>query len=491
MDIFQILTSSAWSILMIAVFFGGSIFVHELGHFWVAKKRGVKVERFSIGFGPAIFKWKGKDGVEYRLSWLPLGGYVALPQLADMRGLEGEPSAETDALPSPNYTTRMLVFGAGAFMNIVFAFALATILWKAGMPANAYTQVARVGHVSETLELPDGTSVRSPASEAGLLAGDTITAIDGNRVVTWDDMRQMLFTGVGRTPDGRPQALLTVKRGEETLILTAKPALAGEEEMRMLGIAPWQELNVINVEPNSLAERTGIRVGDKILRADGTPATSISTLAIALQADLSRPVNLEVERDGGRVSVTVPARQSAAEARRPGVEFDPQIVLINPTPWRQISGNVKTTFRTLWSLVHRGSDVGISDLSGPIGIARVFHILSQMDIRLVLWFTILVNVNLAIFNLLPLPVLDGGHMLFATIGKLRGRALPVGFIQTAQTVFVALLFTMMIYVSFFDVRRISRDRAAAKAESAAEAVEPIKTVGSDKPDAAPAAEPAK
>ena len=91
MEIFQLLTSSAWSVLMIALFFGGSIFIHELGHFWMAKKRGVKVDRFSIGFGPAIFKWTGKDGVEYRLSWLPLGGYVALPQLADMRGLEGEP----------------------------------------------------------------------------------------------------------------------------------------------------------------------------------------------------------------------------------------------------------------------------------------------------------------------------------------------------------------------------------------------------------------
>src|SRR5690606_32527489 len=156
----------------------------ELGHFWVAKKRGVKVERFSIGFGPAIFKWVGRDGVEYRLSWLPLGGYVALPQLADMRGLEGEPSADTASLPSPNYTTRMLVFGAGAFMNVVFAFALATILWKVGLPASADTQRAKIGHVLPEIELPDKTRVPSPAAEAGLLPGDTIVAIDDNAVQT-------------------------------------------------------------------------------------------------------------------------------------------------------------------------------------------------------------------------------------------------------------------------------------------------------------------
>lgn len=465
MDIFQILTSSAWSILMIAVFFGGSIFVHELGHFWVAKKRGVKVERFSIGFGPAIFKWTGKDGVEYRLSWLPLGGYVALPQLADMRGLEGAPTADNDALPSPNYTTRMLVFGAGAFMNIVFAFALATIIWKVGMPTNAYTQVARVGHVSETLELPDGNTVPSPASEAGLRPGDTIVAIDGNKVVTWDDMRQMLFTGAGRTADGRPQALITVLRGEETLILTAKPALAGDERMRMLGISPWQTLTVVQVAEGSLATRIGLLAGDRLVSVDGTPVSSLATYAIALQADPAKPSELVVEREGQVLTLTVPSRASKEAAADLGVAFDPEIIFINPTPWAQISGNVKTTFRTLWSLVHHESDVGISKLSGPIGIARVFHITAQLDIRLVLWFTILVNVNLAIFNLLPLPVLDGGHMLFATIARLRGRALPTGFIQTVQTGFVALLFSMMIYVSFFDVRRISRDRAAAKQEA--------------------------
>ncbi len=467
MELFQTLTASAWSILMIAVFFGGSIFVHELGHFWAARRRGVKVERFSIGFGPAIFKWKGRDGVEYRLSWLPLGGYVALPQLADMRGLEGEPSGDAAELPSPSYSTRMIVFGAGAFMNIVFAFALATILWQVGLPANASTQRARIGHVMPTITLPDGREEVSPAAAAGLLPGDTIAAIDGHAVGTWDEMRQYLFTGAGRTDDGRPQAVLTVRRGDETLILEARPVLAGDDRMRMLGVSPYEELRVAEVAPGSPGALTGLLAGDRLLRLDGVSLTAGAPYVQGLRAAKDREARLEIDRAGIEQVIVLPPRPEAKEPADLGLAFDPEIILVHPAPWTQIANNVRMTFRTLWSLLNRDSDVGLSQLSGPVGIARVFHLTAQEDVRLVLWFTILVNVNLAIFNLLPLPVLDGGHMLFATLGRLRGRALPAGFIQAAQTGFAALLFSMMIYVTFFgDVRRILRDRAAEKATEA-------------------------
>ena len=140
LDTITSLLGNVWSIAMIVLFFGGSIFVHELGHFLAARRRGVKVERFSIGFGPKIASWE-RDGVEYRLSWLPLGGYVALPQLADMATIEGgepervpfvgtEISSGSEefghGLPLISYSTRMIVFAAGAFFNLLFAFALAT-----------------------------------------------------------------------------------------------------------------------------------------------------------------------------------------------------------------------------------------------------------------------------------------------------------------------------------------------------------------------------
>ncbi len=508
MEIFQILTSSAWSVLMIAVFFGGSIFVHELGHFWMAKKRGVKVERFSIGFGPAIFKWVGKDGVEYRLSWLPLGGYVALPQLADMGGLEGgsasrkspppraqaamplnasgpqpmpreksQAASKASVLPlepSPNYPTRMLVFGAGAAMNVLFAFALAAILWQVGIPTNADMQRAKIGYVMPEIELADGRKVPSPAAEAGLRPGDTIAAIDDHPVQTWDEMRQILFTGSGRSADGRPQAVLTVKRGDETLTLTARPVLAGDENMRMLGVSPYQELKVAGIEAASTAEKAGLQVGDVLRVLDDVPLTSGATYALGLQAKPAEPSTLVIERAGASVSLTVPARAGAKEPADLGILFDPELINIHPSPWKQVTDTARMTFRTFASLLNRHSDVGISKLSGPLGIARVFHMTAQADIRLVLWFTILVNVNLAIFNLLPLPVLDGGHMLFATISRLRGRALPVSFVHGLQTAFVMVLLSMMLYVTFFDVRRIARDVKPDEPKAAPAATEPVK-----------------
>ena len=127
------------------------------------------------------------------------------------------------------------------------------------------------------------------------------------------------------------------------------------------------------------------------------------------------------------------------------------------------------TFRTLVSLVHPQSDIGLSKVAGPVGIVRIFHSAAEAGIRAVLMFTILVNINLAIFNLLPIPVLDGGQMLFATIARLRGRALPANFIMATQSTFVVLLFSMIIYVSFFDVRRVVRDVQASKPAPAEQA----------------------
>ena len=470
---------------MIVLFFGGSIFVHEYGHYWMAKKRGVRVERFSFfGLGPPIVKWRGKDGIEYCICWIPFGAYVALPQLADMRGLEGEAALETDGLPSPNYTTRMLVFVAGAAMNIVLAFVLATVLWLVGLPTNADMQRAKIGHVMETITLRDGQKVISPAAEAGILGGDTIVALDGNAVATWDEMRQILFTGAGRTADGRPQTVINVRRGEELITLTAKPVLAGDESMRMLGVAPYQELAIAELDAEGIGATAGLQIGDRLRSLDGRVLTSGVTYFEGLTARPGEPSALVVERAGELVTLTIPPRPAAAkQAADLGLAFDPEIILIHPSPWKQVRDTARMTARTFWSLLHHDSDVGISKLSGPIGIARIFHMTAQADVRLVLWFTILVNVNLAIFNLLPLPVLDGGHMLFATIGKLRGRALPAGFIQSVQSAFVLLLLMMMIYVSFFDVRRIARDVAPAKTETEAAPAEPAPL-----PDAA---EPAK
>jgi len=475
-DLLQTLLSNVWSIFLIVIFFGGSIFVHELGHFLAARRRGVKVERFSIGFGPKIFSWHGKDGVEYRVSWLPLGGYVALPQLADLRAIEGGSETDVAQLPPLSYPTKMLVFVAGAAFNVLFAFGLACIIWFIGQPMSSEMATTRIGYVSATLDLPDGTKVPSPAREAGLQAGDIVRQIDGIAVNEWINLMQTIITGSGRTASGRPMAIFTIERNGRTEEVALYPLLSGEESFRRIGIAPGYELIVHSVSAGSLAAQAGFRPGDEILSLNGTPILSVATYQDILAATTAENVAVRVRRGGTEAALTIPARPLAKPDASLGLALTTGFKLVHPSPVTQIADHVVMTFRTLVSLINPQSDIGLSKVAGPVGIVRIFHSAAEAGISAVLMFTILVNINLAIFNLLPIPVLDGGQMLFATIARLRGRALPVNFIMAAQSTFVVLLFSMIIYVSFFDVRRVVRDVQGSRAQPAApaEAADPAK-----------------
>lgn len=481
MELLHFLLGNLWSVLLIVVFFGGSIFVHELGHFLAARRRGVVVERFSIGFGPKIFSWKGKDGVEYRLSWLPLGGYVALPQLADMRGIEGESTTDIQRIPPPSYATKMIVFGAGAFFNIIFAFVLACLVWGVGQPTTTSLNSTRIGVVEPTIKLPDGRTVTSPAAEAGLRVGDLIRAVDGKSVDTWLGFMQTLAAGAGRTVDNRREARLTIERAGRTVDITVYPLLAGEDGFRMIGVETADALVVGRTLPGSPAAAAGIQAGDVLLHVDGQEAANVEEFIALVQKTAGAPVTLTVQRGAQTLLLPVTPRLGESRGQKVflvGIEYRNPYIIIHPSPFKQITDHATMTWRVLAGLLNPKSDLGPSKLSGPVGIARGFHSMAQVDIRLVLWFTILVNVNLALFNLLPIPVLDGGHMAFATIGRLRGRNLPPQFIATTQSVFMVLLFTMILYVSSYDIRRwvrdVRADRAPAEAPAAPVAVDPAK-----------------
>jgi regulator of sigma E protease len=445
-------------VALVVLFFGGSIFVHELGHFLAARWRGVRATRFSIGFGPKIFGWRGRDGVEYRLSWLPLGGYVALPQLADMRAIEGESESGAERLPPVDYLSKMIVFVAGAAFNVLFAFALACIIWIAGFPEADDLQTTQVGVVYPTLSLADGTEVPSPASRAGLQVGDTIRAIDGRPVNDWNQLRESLLLGSGRTEDRRPRAVLSVERAGAMVDIVVEPVLAGQDNVRQIGISPVEDYALIVGEApeESLGKQIGFEVGDTILSLDATLVRNITTFQSYLIENRLRPVVAGVARGDETLSITIPPRPEAVD--RPGLnlQFTTSYHYVYPTPLAQVSEHVGRTFRTLASLINPQTDIGLSQVSGPVGIVHIFYAMASEGIRFVLWFTILININLAIFNLLPIPVLDGGHMLFATIGKVLGKPLPANLIMTAQSVFMMLLFSMILYVSFFDVRRVSQ-----------------------------------
>ncbi len=544
---------------LVFVFLGVSIFVHELGHFLLARKRGLKVDRFSIGFGPRIWGWKGKDGTDYRVSLLPLGGYVSLPQMADMEAIEGEASVPREKLPPLSFTDKLCVLLAGAGFNFIFAVLIATVLWIAGQPVSPETETTTIGYVVPRMHPQgDGRAVPSPAFEAGLKPGDKILAVDGSPVTRFSEITNYIMTGTGRAPDGRPQTVLTIDRDGKKSDVDVFPVLiqinpVSGDAVRRVGISPAQMLEVGRVLPGSPAEKAGLRVGDKILALDGKPlyhalpllektgkgspvqlrlenaeklwdvtltpqaipitqplaqlylkdakegalslfpSTDVGGLCVfsvenetyfshistnapatllsvngapaktpqafvdAVNAQTEKPVTLVFQNEGKDISIELPAGTSARIApitvSAAGIEFSRATQIVHRSPYAQISDVFVITWRTLASLVSPSSDVGVSMLSGPVGILRVYHQLLSADFRLVLWFTVLLNVNLGILNLLPLPVLDGGHILFAFIEKLRRRPLPLNAMAWINGTFMLMLLGMILYVTFFDSRR--------------------------------------
>jgi regulator of sigma E protease len=458
-----------WSIFLVIVFFGGSIFVHELGHFLAAQRRGVKVDRFSIGFGSAIWSWRGADGVEYRISWIPLGGYVLLPQLADLGVIEGASQTDAAQLPPVGYLSKMIVFVAGAVFNVLFAFALACILWFAGIPESKVDAAGtRIGYLSRTIDLADGTEVPSPALQAGLRVGDTVEAVDGGKVSDWMDLKSALMLGSGRDPAGRPMTVLTINRDGNCMDVTVFPILATDEKVRKVGFLPEFDSPVHQVTANSPAAQAGFLPNDEVISLDGIPMRNFFAFGDYVEANRAKAIQARVLRNGREVALGIAARPKAKPDSDFGLVFDPGFILTHPTPYALIRDQLSAAFQSIATLINPRSDIGLSKMSGPIGIVHMLSAAADVDIREVLLFTVMVNVSLAVFNLLPIPVLDGGQMLFATIAKVRGRALPVNFVMTMQSVFLVLIVSMFLYVSFFDVRRWARDAQADRAVATSE-----------------------
>ena len=459
-----------WFILVALLFLGLSIFVHELGHFLAAKRRGLVVKRFSIGFGPRIFGWE-RDGVEYRLSAFPFGGYVALPQLVDMGRIEGgesEDDEERKDLPKISFTDKMIVSVMGAVFNVLLALVLASVLYFFGHEVDSSRQTTEVGYVKEEImaldpETKEEKLVPGPAFGV-VLPGDKILKVDGATVrQDFLDVQQHIVAGAGLTPEGKRVVRLTVERQGKILELEIFPAIATTEEMRVIGILPKQifYVDADRLIPGMPAEKAGLG-GTQPIAIDGQPIHSFDFLRDylhELEDNASIALTVITERgEGQEKTIDIVPMPNPDKEMKPNkmLGFRPTFksVTIYPNPFVMIYHRMTDMYLTLTSLINPKSDVKARNMTGPVGIVKHLSVFAQIGWTNLFWFVVFVNVNLAILNVLPIPVLDGGHMMFATIEKLRGKPIPLAILERTQVLFIVLLFSFMIYVTWYDLKRI-------------------------------------
>ncbi len=431
--------TTIYVIAAVLILFGAAIFIHEFGHFWVARKLGMKVEEFAIGFGPKIYSWK-RDGIEYSLRWIPAGGFVKLPQMVTSEALEGKNAEEVPPAPPLH---KILTAFAGPFMNVVLAFAIATIIYFVGLPVPVNPPIS--GYVQPG----------SAEAKLGIQSGDIIKAVNGKKVTSWQDVN--MDTAVART--SVVPVVIEHNGTEHTYQLRATTDNA--IGLKLLNLDPRDHPKILQVTPHSAAEKAGIKPDDVILSFANVPVASGEQLVELIHKCGNRPTDIQVKRGQSELTLNItPTIDPGTKNGRIGVMFSPdstQVYVVQkpgPTPWENVSDVFNRTFAVINALIHsHETGVGPKDLTGPIGILSILAAWVKTDYRLALNFMVLLNVNLAIINLLPIPVLDGGHILMSIIEKIRRRPLSVKFMEYTTTAFAVMIISFMLYVAFFDIKR--------------------------------------
>ena len=426
--------------------FGACIFFHELGHFWTARKLGMKVEEFAIGFGPKIYSWR-RDGIEYSLRWIPAGGFVKLPQMITSETLEGQ--ADKQIPPAPPLHKIIVAF-AGPFMNVVFAFAIATLIYFVGLPVPDSQPI--IGKVDPT----------SPEGKMGIHEGDRVVMVDNKPIKTWDDV--MEFTMLART-SVIPVVIEHAGVSNTYNLATTVSDVIG---LKVLNLDPREHPVVGGVESGMAAAAAGMQPGDKILSVNGIPVPGQDQLIDLISKSQDKPCLIVFDRGNQRKSVTVtPQYDRGSKRARIGISFSMGIYEVqHPTPWTQVKDVCDRMIRTFSALAHsKETGVSAKDLSGPVGIMAMLASQVNTDYRLALSFLVLLNINLAFINLLPIPVLDGGHILMAIVEKIRRRPLSLKFVEYTTTGFAVLLLSFMLYITIFgDIKRFGLYRAMFKTQ---------------------------
>ena len=436
-----------FSILLVILLFGFTIFIHELGHFLVARWCGMTVDAFAIGMGPAIWK-RTVNGVEYKLCLFPIGGYVALPQMGPSEETGKTAEEEHRNLPPAKPIPKILVGLAGVTFNMLFAIFLAyVIFWESKAIAPEY-ETSTVGYVE----------TNSVAYASGVIAGDVIVAVNGEAVSTWEQ-----FVVVSALRD---QVTLDLRRGEGTIVQVTLPTTKVTGGRLVDGIYPKNHVIVLDLLPDSPAGAAGVLAGDHILSLDGAPLFSREQMVDLIHASEGKPIVLEIDRKGERVSLTVTPTYNAEHKRAMiGIAFRTDEV---KKPWDQIASHATLIFRILKALVTPSESRAAAEaIGGPVAIIDIFLKFAAMGFMQALWFACLLNVNLAVMNLLPLPVLDGGHIMFSVWELITRRPAPPKLIAFLWKVSALLLLSVFLLLTYRDVARIFAGKKSDKPQEPA------------------------
>ncbi len=440
---------------------GVLILIHELGHFIVARLGGVGVERFSIGFGPVLLRWRGKE-TEYCLSAIPMGGYVKM--MGEENPLEGGGSGAFDpakAFALKPLWVRFLIVFAGPGMNFVLAAvilaAMLVVLGRAVLPPV-------IGRVA-----PDG-----PGMQAGLQTGDRVIAFGGRGIANWEDLGRATSASAGQ-----PVPVVVERAGQRlTVTLTPRRTRASDlfgdtKETWEAGVGPLLTPHVSTVNPGAPAERAGVKPGDVVIAVAGQPAYTPEELTQAIQKRPGEQFEITVERDGGRLALRVTADRvkergpagAEVEVGRIGIGIDTKsaVTYVRSDPFTAVGQGLAQTWQMtaltvtgLWKLVSRQIDS--SNIGGPIQIATEAGRQARQGVAALSFFTAIISINLAVLNLLPVPMLDGGHLFFFLIEAVLGRPLSLRKRELAQQLGFVLLMLLMVYALYNDLTRLDAFR---------------------------------
>ncbi|CAK4069198.1 MULTISPECIES: sigma E protease regulator RseP [Vibrio] len=452
------MTGILWNFVSFIVALGILVAVHEFGHFWVARRCGVRVEKFSIGFGKAIWSKVGKDGTEYSVSMIPLGGYV---KMLDGRVDEVSDADQRFAFDKKPLWKRSAIVAAGPVFNFLFAIIAYWLVFMIGVPAVKPV----VGQVTPY----------SIAAQAGLEQGMELKSVSGVKTADWESVNMGLIAHIG---DERLTMTVAPSDGvgvEQTLSFDLTEWNFDPEKqsaMSALGFVPFTpeiSTKLINVTQGSAGERAGLKVGDTLLAIDGVAITDWQQVVDAIQQHPNASLPLQVERDGERVSLTIipdsREMKGKGEVGFAGIapevaewpesyRFDLQFGVIESVgkAVEKTGQVIDLTISMLKKLIV--GDVGLNNLSGPISIAKGAGTTADYGLVYFLGFLALISVNLGIINLVPLPMLDGGHLLFFAIEAVIRRPVPEKIQEMGYRVGGAIIFSLMAVAIFNDFARL-------------------------------------